>query len=329
MPTTTQLEILDLRHFTSAQLRPLLEDEARRWNQRLHWDYTRATEMLLDYLDGRILPGYVALAEGRALGYGFAVLEANKAVIGDVYAFHEGAGLANPLCETLLHHLIEMLQATPGVDRIEAQLLMFPTGALAQPFLARGFRAIPRLFMGANLPLTGTASIRAETRLPAGLRLLPWQDSFYDAAAALIHRAYLGHVDSTINDQYQTVAGSLRFLHNIVRFPGCGTFDAGNSWALLAPASGKEPGRLEGLLLCSRVRPDVGHITQLCLSPSLRGLGLGRALLQRCTAEFTRRGLRGLTLTVTEANTEARRLYEEYGFTTQHQFEAMVWNADT
>jgi ribosomal protein S18 acetylase RimI-like enzyme len=321
VPTATQSEILDLRHFSAAQLRPLLDDEARRWNHRLHWDYTRSTTLLLEYLESRVLPGYVALQDGRVQGYAFYVFEAAKAVIGDAYASNEAESTTNPLCDTLLHHLIETLQATPGTDRIESQLLMFPQGALSAPFLSRGFRAFPRLFMTCPLPPPGPYAARAETRLPPGLRLLPWNDSLYDATGDLIHRAYLGHIDSQINDQYTTVAGSLRFLHNVVRFPGCGLFDAPNSWVL----RDERTGRLQGLLLCSCIREDVGHITQLCIDPAVRGQGLGRALLHRCLAEFTRRGLRSVSLTVTEANPEARTLYENYGFTTRHTFEAMVW----
>jgi ribosomal protein S18 acetylase RimI-like enzyme len=324
-PPAPQFEILDLRHFTAAQLRPLLEDEARRWDERLRWDYKKSIQLLLDYLDSRVLPGFVALHGGRVQGYAFCVYEAAKAVIGDAYAFNETESPHNPLCETLLHHLIEMLQATPGCDRIESQLLMFPGGALNGPFLARGFRAFPRLFLGCALPSSAPGATRAETRLPPGLRLIPWHEDFYTASGDLIHRAYLGHVDSQINDQYTTVQGSLRFLHNIIRFPGCGIFDTANSWVLRE----ERTGLVQGLLLCSRVRSDVGHITQLCIAPELRGLGLGRALLHRCVAEFSRRNFRGLTLTVTQENREASKLYTDYGFSTLHEFDAMVWNADT
>ena len=83
---------------------------------------------------------------------------------------------------------------------------------------------------------------------------------------------------------------------------------------------------IEAILLCSRVRSDVGHITQLCVSPSLRGYGLGQTLLEHCAADSDQRGLKNLTLTVTEANTAALHLYERNGFTTLHRFEAMVWD---
>jgi ribosomal protein S18 acetylase RimI-like enzyme len=314
----TQLEILDLRHFSAAKLRPLLQDEALRWQRRLHWDYTRASNTLLEYLDGRILPGYVALRSGSIIGYAFCVFEAAKAVIGDVYALHETESLTNPVCDTLLHHLIELLQATPGVDRIESQLLMFPVGALAAPFRAAGFQSSPRLFM-----MAGLSSAPADSHPPAAPRPLfePWHPAFYEPAAELILRCYTGHMDAGLNDQYRSLAGAQRFLHNIIRFPGCGVFDPANSWVLRNPSTHA----LDAVILCSRIRGDVGHITQLCVRPSLRGRGLGRLLLQHCAARLTQQGVRHLSLTVTEANTPALRLYHNNGFRTLHRFEAMIW----
>jgi GNAT superfamily N-acetyltransferase len=315
------LEILDLRHFSAAQLRPLLHDEAERWQRRLQWDYTRASNTLLDYLDSRILPGFAALRSGRVLGYAFAVFEASKAVIGDVYAFHETEALANPTCETLLHHLLELLQATPGVDRLESQLLMFPAGALNTIFLSRGFRSFPRLFMTCDL----AAAHHTTAQVTRNLILQSWQPEFYEPAAALIHRCYAGHMDAGINDQYRSLHGAQRFLHNIIRFPGCGVFDPENSWVLRSPATLA----IEGVLLCSRVRGDVSHITQLCVSPTARRHGLAQTLLQHCSTQSARRGIRSLSLTVTEANTAALRLYQRNGFTTLHRFEAMVWDASS
>jgi ribosomal protein S18 acetylase RimI-like enzyme len=322
MSSTPQLEILDLRHFTASQLRPLLNEESVRWQRRLRWDYTSATTLLLDYLDGRILPGFVALYAGRAIGYTFCVFEADKAVVGDVYAFGEGESLVNPVCETLLHHLLEMMQAVPGIDRIESQLLMFPAGALASPFHSRGFRSSPRLFMTCDLPQSPLGGASSGFQLPAHFIVEPWRPPFYDAAAELIQHAYAGHMDSNINDQYRTLHGAQRFLHNIIRFPGCGIFDPEDSWVIRDTRNNA----LEGIILCSRVRPDVAHITQLCIRKDLRGLGLGEALLHHCADRISKRGVKALSLTVTEANTPALQLYERNGFTTLHRFEAMVWD---
>jgi ribosomal protein S18 acetylase RimI-like enzyme len=335
-PGTHSIEVLDLRHYSAAQLRPLLRDEAQRWQRRLHWDYTNASNVLLDYLDGRILPGFVALDAGRGnciVGYAFCVFEAAKAVIGDIYAFHETESLNNPVCEVLLRHMLEMLQSTPGVDRIESQLLMFPSGAFAAQFNERGFRRFPRLYMSCDLTQNGSHLDRPTgAERPLYLHLEPpqpsdyifhsWQPGFYDAAAELIHRSYSGHMDSQINDQYQTIHGAQRFLHNIIRFPGCGDFDADNSWVL----RDRRTATLQGVVLCSRIRNDVSHITQLCVAPALRGKGIGEALLRHCAVQSAKRGIRSLSLTVTEANNSALRLYEQNGFSTLHRFEAMVWD---
>jgi ribosomal protein S18 acetylase RimI-like enzyme len=332
----SQLEILDLRHFSAAQLRPLLRDEADRWQRRLLWDYTRASATLLDYLDSRILPGFVALQSGQIVGYAFCVCEGAKAVIGDVYAFGETESTNNPICDTLLHHLLELVQHTPGVDRVESQLLMFPDGALLDAFRSRDFRSFPRCFMLRDLQANPSSLSADLTSLHPGRSLIlqSWQPEFYEGVAQLIHRCYADHMDAGINDQYRTLNGAQRFLHNIIRFPGCGVFDAENSWVLREDVShghtnGHAPHApaIEAVILCSRVRADVEHITQICISPSLRGQGLGQMLLEHSAREGVKRGVRQLSLTVTEANTPARHLYERNGFTTLHRFEAMVRDA--
>ena len=311
-------EILDLRHFGASALRPLLLHEATLWERRLFWDYKRSTQLLLEYVDSRSLTGYVAMRSGRVTGYAFGVCEANKAVLGDVYAFGEAEGLANPTSELLLGHLLETLEATPGIDRIESQLLLFPQGALYEPFVTAGMSSFPRHFMVCDLPghqppsERGVLSAKPER----------WQPESYLPAAELIHEAYIGHTDSEINDQYQTLLGARRFLHNIVHFPGCGIFDSSASWVLREPGGG---GML-GVVLCSRVREDSAHITQLCVRPSLRDRGLGSMLLQHCLEHLAQHGIQTVSLTVTEGNHRARRLYQRHGFRTLHRFEAWVWN---
>jgi len=280
--------------------------------------------MVLEYLDGRILPGYVALRNGAVHGYAFCVFEAAKAVIGDLYVFKETEATDNPVCDVLLDHLIELLQNTPGVDRIESQLLMFPAGALHRPFLSTGFRNVPRLFMLCDL---GNPALRCHPepgRQADSPTILSWQPEFHDPAAALIHRCYAGHMDAQLNDQYQTLHGAQRFLHNVVRFPGCGVFDPEHSLIF----RDHRTAAIIGLILCSRVRSDTGHITQICVDPAARGQGLGRLLLQECSRRLLAHGVNNLSLTVTEANMPALHLYEELGFTTLHRFEAMVWNGN-
>ena len=60
----TAVEILDLRHFSSADLRPLLDQEVETWGGLLAWDYRSSSEMILRYVDAKILPGYAAIERG-------------------------------------------------------------------------------------------------------------------------------------------------------------------------------------------------------------------------------------------------------------------------
>ncbi len=321
-------DIRDLRQYTGRDLRPLLTHEARLWRERLRWDYTQSVELLLSYLDSRILPGFVAVERmsHTIQGYCFSVYEGQKAVVGDVFATsHESIRIET----LLLRHLLPMLQHTPGVDRIESQLLL-DSNVLQEPFQEGSFARHQRLFLEAELPdpreLIAAGSLVQQpeeppARLPPSLHLRRWVAMDYQAAGDLIHRCYQGHGDSYINDQYRSVQGSLRFLHNIVRFPGCGVFDAENSFVVRDERSGQ----LEAAALVSRVEPDVAHLTQLCVAPRRRGHGLGRVLLRHAATQLAARAVRAMTLTVTEANTPALALYRSLGFRTRLEFSANVW----
>jgi ribosomal protein S18 acetylase RimI-like enzyme len=323
MTVATQFEILDLRHFSARQLRPLLEAESRFWQERLRWNYQSSTELLLQYLDSRILPGFVALDRGRICGFTFCVYEGQKAVVGDAFALANDPAQMIHITQLLLHHLLQLLQHSPGIHRVESQLLLYDAGSIDEAFLAAGFAMFPRLFMEYDLsPSHGRAISSRERRrgLPPYIELLSWSSDHYQAAAELIHESYIGHIDACINDQYCSLHGSLRFLHNIVRFPGCGVFDPDASWVL----RNQRNGALIGMLLCSRVADDVAHITQLCVATAHRGQGLGLALLEHCIHHLTHSRFAAITLTVTEANHQAVKLYRDSGFFVRHRFDAMV-----
>jgi GNAT superfamily N-acetyltransferase len=321
-------DIRDVRLFIGRDLRALLMEEARLWRATLRWEYTQSIELLLSYLDSRILPGFVAVerATGQIRGYCFSVYEAQKAVVGDVFAIGPDADALETL---LLNHLLPMLQHTPGVDRVESQLLLEAERRQA-PFLEHGFDSHRRFFMEAELPdlrelLPQDGLVRRPDdpveALPAGLKLLRWAPVHYQPTGDLIHRCYQHHGDAHINDQYRTIQGSLRFLHNIVRFPGCGVFDPEHSWVIRDERSTQ----LEAVILTSRVEPDVAHITQVCIAPSRRGHGIGRMLMRHVATALATKGINAITLTVTEANTQALNLYRNLGFRERVTFYAHIW----
>jgi hypothetical protein len=180
------VEILDLRHFSSVDLRPLLDDESRVWASLLSWDYSGSAEMILRYVDAKILPGYAAIERGRIFGYSFFVYEGSKGVVGDLFVAN-GARFpdAREVELKLLTHVIETLQQSPGIHRVEAQLLAHEAGSVARPFLDQGFQRHPRLFMVLRLndfvPPASTAFPDVEIR--------QWTEADYQPAAAVITAA--------------------------------------------------------------------------------------------------------------------------------------------
>jgi ribosomal protein S18 acetylase RimI-like enzyme len=334
MTSGVSLEILDLRHFNGALLRPLLQAESELWRRRLNWDYATSARLLGQYLDSHMLPGYAALEYGRVVGYAFCVYEETKAVIGDVFAMESEPPDARAAMErqedgrrpqsayelesVLLGHLFETLQNSPQVDRIESQLLMHLAGAHARVFRNAGFRIYRRLFMVQELRPEHAAP---QAELPRELELRPWRDDDLSVAGRLISEAYAEHPDSLINDQYRSAHGSMRFLHNIVRYSGCGVFAPQVSHVVCERATRE----VVGLILASRVSAQSGHITQLCVRPPYRRRGLARTLLALASAEFWRHGMSEISLTVTEANERAIKLYESAGYICRHGFDAAVW----
>jgi ribosomal protein S18 acetylase RimI-like enzyme len=321
MELSTSSEILDLRHFSAAMLRPVLDAEGQVWKERLGWDYRASARLLMQYLDNHMLPGYAAVLAEQVIGYVFCVYEETKAVIGDVFAV-DGKGKhgeeAHKIEETLLKHLLELLVNSPQTDRIESQLLLHATGSHAGVFHKAGFEVFRRLFMVQHLAGLWSAP---QPNLPNELELRSWRDEDLTPAARLICEAYRNHPDSMINDQYRTVHGSMRFLNNIVRYGGCGTFSAPASHVVVHRTNRE----FVALVLGSRVSQQSGHITQLCVHPAYRRHGMARMLLGVAGFHVMRQGATEISLTVTEANQQAIDLYLSEGYTCTHKFDAAVW----
>jgi ribosomal protein S18 acetylase RimI-like enzyme len=84
-------------------------------------------------------------------------------------------------------------------------------------------------------------------------------------------------------------------------------------------------GERAGFLLLLDELPDEvtllpqGFIAYMAVEPSLRGNGIGAALLAAAEDEARRRGLPYMSLMVTEQNEAARRLYEREGYRTERR----------
>jgi len=306
--------LIDLREVSSAYLEPVLEAEIAEWRTELDWDFRPSADLVRRFVDMRALTGFALPGRSGAAGYAYHVCEDGKGLIGSLYVAPGYRTIENE--DTLLAAVLDAMMRTSGTRRIEAQLMMVSSPLERLPPYPKWFRPYARKFLEA--PLARVHSLPA--REPSFM-IAPWHENRQDETARLISQAYAGHIDSQINDQYRSPGGARRFLNNIVQYPGCGAFYPPASFVALA-GTGRA---LCGVCLASLVAPDVGHITQICVSPAVRGTGLGYELMRRSLVALAEYGCRSVSLTVTSANAEAIQLYERMGFRTRRDFAAYVW----
>lgn len=299
----------------------MLEEEARQWLDELHWDYRPSLSLIRRFLDTKSLAGRAALENGRAAGYGFYVLEDDKALLGGLFVARPY--FSTELPSELLGSILSSLEAQPQIERIEAQLMPFGH-ALDPTLVEHHFRLYTRQFMllplaQAHLAGAGAAGAAGV----AGRRVERWADRYFEPCARLIRAAYAEHVDGEINEQYRSEQGAVKFLRNIIVLPGCGQFLPDASFVI--PGATREG--LIGAVLTSAVAPGVGHTTQICVLPGEQNRGLGRMLLEASIDALLQGRFHALSLTVTSANSRAVQLYERAGFSTLRTFAAAVWRA--
>jgi ribosomal protein S18 acetylase RimI-like enzyme len=308
--------IIDLRELSGRELDPLLLEETVEWEREIDWDFGRSADLVRQFADMRALLGCALLDRGEVVGYSYSVVEENKGLIGDLYIRPVWRNGRNEI--RLFRAILDSLTATPGLRRIESQLM------LVDPSVGRALQR--ERFVKLQDRLLMKLDVTASVHRPAGtahrrFRIEPWADHHIDMAAAVISVAYAGHVDSEINEQYRTVAGARRFIHNIVQYPGCGTFFRHGSFVAFDP----ETSSMAGIVLVSFVSDTVGHITQLCVTPGVAGRGLGYELLRQAINSLRMHGAKRISLTVTEANAVAVRLYRRCGFVDVRKFLSYVW----
>ena len=129
------------------------------------------------------------------------------------------------------------------------------------------------------------------------------------AAADLMKRAY------PENDEARPFAPRgapdewIEYVTHLTAARGCG--DLVEDACVSLPLG---PDRLSGLALVTRIAPSTAHLAQLAIDPSMRGRGLGSALLLAACSGAHYCGYRRMTIVVSGKNAVARRLYEGAGF---------------
>ncbi|HEX4750969.1 MAG TPA: GNAT family N-acetyltransferase [Bryobacteraceae bacterium] len=315
LPEAPLFETIELPQLAVSDLDPLLNEEIEVWEKRFCWDFRASATLLRRFLQMHSLYGYALRVNRQVVGYAYYVCEARKGLIGDFYIRRD---YNSPAAEFhLLGAVVQGLVHTPGIRRVESQLILLRS-PLQPPPLGNYLTRHERFFM-----LVRAEAVERLQPAMLGVRasFVPWADRYHEEAAHLVSAAYRGHVDSDINDQYRTIPGARQFLTNIIRYPGCGQFTP----AATVLAIDERTGRVCGACFASMVSANSGHVTQLCVVPGLRGARLGYELLRLSLERLVQLGCTTTSLTVTCSNVSAIQLYESMGFRKQSTFPALVW----
>ena len=218
-PESPVADVVDLRRMAPGTLDALLDEEVRVWRETLAWDFASSASLVKRFADMQSLNGRALIYGDRVVGYTYTVTDEDKGLIGDLYVMREFATAG--MEDLLLNATVESLYRTAGVRRIETQVMLLTHPRPAAPVHPEALRLFERCFMVCDLRAPHAWAARDMSRV---LDIDGWNERYQEDAAALIADAYEGHIDGHINDQYRSVAGARRFLHNIVQYPGCGSF---------------------------------------------------------------------------------------------------------
>ncbi|HEV2232090.1 MAG TPA: GNAT family N-acetyltransferase [Terriglobia bacterium] len=323
-------EIIDIRQFDASQFLPLLQAESRVWDASLRWDYTASVRLISSCLEEKRLQGYALIYAREIKGYSFFFYEGEKGLIGNLFVEPDAGGLHQAL--RLLEHVIETVTAIPGINRVETQLPHFHFDELNPCFVAHQFQGYQRRFMAVSLTDWKPRGRRDMAGLDAAAQgtgtnfgdfvIVPWDRKHDHHAALMLYQTYMNHVDAVINDQYASGAGASRLIENIMHQRGCGEHLPQASQVAIHRATGK----IAGVLALTSVRAHTAHIPQIAVAREFQGTGLGTAMMELSFEDLSRRGFHEVSLTVTDLNVGAVRLYERMGFENFRTFGAFVWN---
>jgi ribosomal protein S18 acetylase RimI-like enzyme len=186
-----------------------------------------------------------------------------------------------------------------GASRITAECLPLGPLDLDPPFAARGFHALPRLFMSRTL--TGWEPPAAPASDPATPAI--WPD-----AARVLAAAYAQHEDAALLEDVREEQAARRFLASMA----AGAHGQSRPGYLRVV---RREGAVAGVAAGCRLAEGVGFVMQVAVAPVWQNQGLGGTLMRDLMAAFQADGLARVALGVTATN-PARRLYERLGFET-------------
>jgi ribosomal protein S18 acetylase RimI-like enzyme len=310
----SDFKYLPIKNLDAAQILPLMEEEEKEWLSDLGWDYSPVRNILASFVRQRLLPGYVAVINGKdAVGYTYFLVNQSKGIIGALYVTRMTD--AQAVTKELLSNTIACLKDYTNISKIEAQIMPFNNLDLTSTFTQNGFTYYLRYYMDLDLTsYDGKAEISLQDNI------LPWNSAYIERAGEMTFLSYRDQVDAEICEDYCSQPGCTGYLRSLVENPGCGIFMPETSFMAL-----DENGNICGYVVCCRISRGFGMIPQIAIHPSYQGLGLGDALMHRSLQQLRLMGFHSVSLTVTKKNQRAYDWYQRLGFRIRKAFGGYIW----
>jgi len=307
------LELMPLSQANPRLMVALMGEEERAWFSELGWDFSQIRKILTAFIEQSLLPGFVAIKDGKAVGYAYFLIHSGKGILGSLFISKED--YPPEVAEDLLSLAVDALKSAEAIHRIEAQLMPFHNTNLTAAFTRHGFRVYRRYFLELDLNI---GPWRREHN--PDLRILPWSPPFLPLISEVLFLSYRDEIDATLCDDYRSLPDCEGYLRSLIENPGCGVFMPDASFLGL-----DDHGKPCGFVLGSRISDSGGMIPQIAILPSQQGCGMGKALMQHALSQFRAIGLHTVSLTVTKANQRAFAWYQRLGFRIRKEFGAYVW----
>jgi len=287
--------IRDWRDADPSDTRALYAREQEYWVRELAWDASTAWREIEEARVTWGLPGFIALDDDRTVrGWAYFLPEGETTHLGGVVADSaEGTG-------ALLDACLDSALRPPRPARVSCFLPNRATG-FADALRARGFtveryRYLARPIAPSDAPPTAE----------------PWRDTDLGPAAMLLRESY-GEEGGQFAPR-GTPAEWEQYVRSLVERPGCGIIEP----HVTRVVHGE--GRLEALVLATRIAPGTLHLPQVAVHPSRRRIGLARRLVEEACGAGASRGAKLATLLVSERNAAAVELYTKMGFAERSEF---------
>lgn len=313
-----EIQYIPISHLDESAIVPLMAEEARMWLTDLGWDYSAIQRVLCSFIRKKMLPGYAAFADGKALvGYTFFLANQSRGSIGGLFTTPTlPTEKAQYVADELLELAITCFQDSSDIDRIEAQVLAFNGQDHARVFIKHGFTHYPRVYLVRNI---NAGIVEKEPAAPA--KIIAWDSTLIHRAAVMTAASYINHPDYEILKDYHTPANCENYLRGLMANPGCGVFLTDASFMCL-----DDNGNPCGYVICSRISDGRALIPQIATHPAWQGRGLGAALMSRCLRQLQTMSYRSVSLVVTGENSRAFEWYRRIGFQPHREFGAFIWN---